>query len=251
MNKCKRSLRLIATVAIASIAGFQAKAQQSVDLIMDNFTSSVISQTNVQLSNIAIRSAMRNANAKKAVRGSASAPVTKVNLAYTPTKDLQDRTFQELVTKLKTRDANAASAVNNALGAGRASYDQLFGQMVKESGLPANNAATAMAAYLEIAYAIVNNVTDQSSITPAMDKALQRQTATLLNKNTALTSPTAVAQLGEQLKLQAVVLYLGWQSTLKNGQFAQFRSNIDQQFKGMGFDLSKVSLTAQGFKKKA
>lgn len=236
-------------VAVTSAAGFQARAQQSVDLIMDNFTSSVISQTNVQLSNIAIRNSMRNANAKKSAKGSTA--TAKVNLAYTPTRELENKTFQELVNKLKSRDANAATAVNNALGTGKASYGQLFGQMVKESGLPANNAATAMAAYLEIAYIIVNKVTDQSSITPAMDKALQRQTAALLDKNTALTSPTAVAKLGEQLKLQAVVLYLGWQSTLKNGQFEHFRSNIDQQFKGMGFDLSKVSLTAQGFKKKA
>jgi hypothetical protein len=64
--------------------------------------------------------------------------------------------------------------------------------MVQQSELPANNAATAFAAYLEIAYVAVNGV-PEASVTPAMDRALQRQAIILLSANKAMTSPAAVA----------------------------------------------------------
>jgi phosphohistidine swiveling domain-containing protein len=232
----------------------QVQAQQSVDLIMDNFTSSVLSQTTVLLNNNAIEASMRNARSKKGGKTSASAGVTanparNINLMYTPSAALQQQTVQNLVAKMKTKNAQAAQAVNNALGSGQTSYAQLFSQMVQESGLPANNAATALAAYLEVGYMIVNNV--QSGITPAMDRGLQKQSAGILSQNRSLTSPAAIAKLGEEMKLQAVVLYLGWQDMLKNPvQLPQFRAGIAQQFKAMGLDMSQVKLTENGFGKR-
>lgn len=232
----------------------QAQAQQSVDLIMDNFTSSVLSQTTVLLNNNALEASMRNARNKKAGKTAAGtgtvAAARIVNLAYTPSAALQQQTVQNLVAKMQSKNAQAAQAVNNALGNGKSSYNELFSQLVRESGLPANNAATALAAYLEIGYMIVNNV--QTGITPAMDRALQQQSAGILSQNRNLTSPATIAKLGEELKLQAVVLYLGWQSTLKNPvQLPQFRSGIAQQFKAMGLDMSKVKLTESGFGKRS
>ncbi|WP_342644674.1 hypothetical protein [Mucilaginibacter sp. CSA2-8R] len=228
----------------------RVQAQQSVDLIMDNFTSSVLSQTTVLLNNNAIEASMRNARGKSGKSSAAAgASARKVNLAYIPSAALQQQTVQNLVTKMQSKNAQAAQAVSNALGSGKASYGQLFSQMVRESGLPANNAATALAAYLEIGYMVVNNV--QSGITPAMDRALQQQSAGILSQNRSLTTPATIAKLGEELKLQAVVLYLGWQSTLKNPvQLPQFRSGIAQQFAAMGLDMSKVKLTENGFRKK-
>lgn len=233
----------------------QAQAQQSVDLIMGNFTSSVLSQTTVLLNNNALEASMRNARNKKAGKtaagaGTSVAAARKINLAYTPSVALQQQTVRNLVTKMQSKNAQAAQAVNNALGNGKSSYNELFSQLVRESGLPANNAATALAAYLEIGYMIVNNV--QTGITPAMDRALQQQSAGILSQNRNLTSPATIAKLGEELKLQAVVLYLGWQSTLKNPvQLPQFRSGIAQQFKAMGLDISKVKLTESGFGKRS
>ncbi len=232
----------------------QARAQQSVDLIMDNFTSSVLSQTTVLLNNNAIEASMRNARAKRggktaAGAGASATAARKINLAYTPSAALQQQTVQNLVTKMQSKNAQAAQAVNNALGSGKTSYNQLFSQLVRESGLPPNNAATALAAYLEIGYMIVNNV--QNGITPAMDRALQQQSAGILSKNPSLTSPATIAKLGEELKLQAIVLYLGWQSTLKTPtQLPQFQSGIAQQFKAMGLDMNKVKLTEKGFEKR-
>jgi len=236
--------------ASGMFAAPQAQAQQSVDLIMDNFTSSVLSQTTVLLNNNAIEASMRNARSKKAGKAAAGATsARKLNLAYTPSAALQQQTLQNLVTKMHSKNAQAAQAVNNALGSGKASYGQLFSQLVHESGLPANNAATALAAYLEIGYMIVNNV--QTGITPAMDRGLQQQSAGILSQNRSLTAPATIAKLGEEMKLQAVVLYLGWQDMLKNPvQLPQFRTGIAQQFKAMGLDMGKVKLTEKGFGKR-
>jgi hypothetical protein len=59
-----------------------------------------------------------------------------------------------------------------------------------------------------------------------------------------------VARLGEEMKLQAVVLYLGWQTAKKNGQEAQFKSNLASNFKSKGLDLSALRLTSNGLVKK-
>ncbi len=236
-----------------SVRGLAAQAQQSVDLIMDNFTSSVLSQTTTLLNNNAVMAATRNAEAERRAGrsgASASAASRRVNLAYVPTAALRQQTVRDLGRQLQARNAAAGQAFNNAFGPGKADYGQLFQEMVKQSGLPANNAATAFAAYVEIGYMIVNNVQSESAITPAMDRALQRQMTALLSQNSKFAAPTAVAQFGEATKLQAIMLYVGWQDARKGGQADQFRSNIAQQFRKQGLDLSAVKLTEQGLARK-
>jgi hypothetical protein len=245
MTTIKRSLLAFFAIAGLLSNANSARAQQSVELIMDNFTSSVVSQTNTLINNAAIESSMRNARSKSGAKVN-----TKADLSYTPSRQLQQRTVKDLGAKLSSRNAAAGQAFENALGPGKTDYSQLFAQMVKDSGLPANNAATALAAYLEIGYMIVNDVRANGAITAAMDRALQQQAAGILGQNKALTSQSAIAKLGEELKLQAVVLYLGWQSSLKTPQIGQFRTGIAQQFKALGLDLSQVNLTTRGFVKK-
>jgi hypothetical protein len=232
-----------------SLRGLAAQAQQSVDLIMDNFTSSVLSQTTTLLNNNAVMAASRNAEAERRT-GRATTASRRINLAYTPTAALQQQTVRELGQQLQARSPAAGQAFNNVFGPGKAKYGQLFQEMVKQSGLPANNAATAFAAYVEMGYIIVNDVQSESAITPAMDRALQRQMTGLLSQNSKFASPAAVAQFGEVTKLQAIMLYVGWQDARKSGQASQFRSSIAQQFRKQGLDLSLVKLTTQGMTKK-
>jgi hypothetical protein len=220
---------------------------QSVELTMDIFTSSVLSQTTALLNSNAVMAASRNAEAARG--GSAASAKRRVNLAYTPTPALRQQTVQNLARQLQARNAVAGQAITNAFGPGKTDYNQLFGQMVQPSGLPANNAATAFAAYLEIAYVAVNGVSE-ASVTSAMDRALQRQATNLLSSNASLTSSAAVARLGEELKLQAVVLYLGWQTARKNGQETQFKANIANTFKIKGLNLNALRLTDNGLVKK-
>jgi hypothetical protein len=249
----KKELLILGLVGVLGLAARPSRAQ-SVELTMDIFTSSVLSQTTTLLNNNAVMSAYRNSEAEK--RGTASSKATSraagrtVSLTYTPTTTLRQQTVQELGRKLQASNPAAGQSFSNAFGPGKADYSQLFMEMVKQSGLPANNAATAFAAYLEIGYAIVNDVQNESSITPAMDRALQRQATGILSENKGLTSPTAVARFGEATKLQAIVLYLGWQSARQHGQASQFRQNIAQQFRKQGLDLSLLKLTTEGLVKK-
>ncbi len=234
-----------------SVRGLVVQAQQSVDLIMDNFTSSVLSQTTTLLNNNAVMASARNAETeRRAGRAGTAVASRRVNLTYVPTAALRQQTVRDLGRQLQARNAAAGQAFNNAFGPGKADYGQLFQEMVKQSGLPANNAATAFAAYVEIGYMIVNNVQSESAITPGMDRALQRQMTTLLSQNSKFAAPTAVAQFGEATKLQAIMLYVGWQDARKSGQADQFRSNIAQQFRKQGLDLSAVKLTEQGLARK-
>lgn len=243
----RKKLLMLNLLSMLWLSALAARAQ-SVELTMDIFTSSVLSQTTTLLNNNAVMAAARNAEAEK--RGGKVATTKRsISLAYTPTPALKQQTVQNLARQLQTRNAAAGQAITNAFGPGKTDYNQLFGQMVQQSGLPANNAATAFAAYLEIAYVAVNNV-PEASVMPAMDRALQRQAAGILSGNTALASAAAVAKLGEELKLQAVVLYLGWQTAKKNGQEAPFRSNIASTFKSKGLDLSALRLTGNGLVKK-
>lgn len=228
--------------------GAPAARAQSVELTMDIFTSSVLSQTTALLNSNAVMAASRNAEAEKR-GGTAAAAKRSVSLAYAPTPALRQQTVQNLARQVQTKNAAAGQAITNAFGPGKTDYSQLFSQMVQQSGLPANNVATAFAAYLEVAYVVVNSV-PEASVTAAMDRALQRQATGILNHNTTLISPAAVAKLGEELKLQAVMLYVGWQTAKKNGQEAQFKSSIANTFKSKGLDLSAVRLTTNGLVKK-
>jgi hypothetical protein len=248
MNKKLLGISLAGWLGWSWLAGIPAARAQSVELTMDIFTSTVLSQTTTLLNNNAVMAASRNAEAER--RGGRAANTAHVvSLAYTPTPALRQQTVQTLARQLSARNAAAGQAVTTAFGPGKTDYNQLFSQMVKESGLPANNAATAFAAYLEIAYVVVSG-TPESSVTPAMDRAVQRQATGILAQNKALTTPDAVAKAGEELKLQAVLLYLGWQSAKQNGQEAQFRSSIASTFRSKGLDLSLVKLTLQGLVKK-
>ncbi|MBJ6143497.1 hypothetical protein [Hymenobacter sp. BT559] len=246
--------KLLALATTAVLGLLLAPATHAQDVYMDMFNSAnqaAVSMSLVNINNAAVMASTRNASAKRGAAGStASAASRKVSLAYTPSAALRQQTVQDMSRQMQASNPSAAQALTNAFGPGKSDYGQLFTELVKESGLPANNAATAFAAYLEIGYIVVNNVLDQRSITPAMDRALQRQTAGLLAQNKTLTSPAAIAKFRETTKLQAILLYLGWQNAQKTGKASQFRSTIAEQFRKQGLDLSLVKLTTQGLEKK-
>lgn len=249
----KRLLSLLASLLLAAPA---AQAQLSPDLIMETYnnniqviTSGIINKDMLEKSrrNYEARGASRSTTTRGAATGAAR---PHLNLAYVPTAALRQQTVQEMGSKLQAKNPAAGKAFTAAFASGKADYSQVFREMVKPSGLPPDNAATAFAAYLEMGYAIVNKVQEEKLITPAMDRALQQQAAGILSQNQNLTSSVAVARLGEELKLQAVLLALGWQGARQGGQTEQFRTGIAQQFRSQGLDMSAVRLTTQGLVKK-
>lgn len=202
----------------------------------------------------AIRADAERRAAEKGIKlsdSNASSTKSAARLTYTPTASLRQQTVQNLAQRLQTSSPAQAKALTAAFGPGKTNYGQLYAAGLKGSGFQDNDAASSLAAYLEMAYVVANNIQDTKAITPAVDRGLRTQAAGLLRKNTSLTNATAVAKLGEELKLQTVILLSGWQQSLKTGQTASFSNNIARQFANQyRFDLTQVKLTEQGFTKK-
>ena len=175
---------------------------------------------------------------------------SNVNLSYTPSAALRQQTLQTLNQQMQATDPAGAKVVAASFAPGKPDYDQLFANLVKDSGLPVNNTATAMTAYFEMGYAIVNDIQTPQITTPAQDRALYRELSGILSQNTTLKSPAAVAKLGEQLKLKTVVLAMGWQGARKDGKLSEFRNGVAEQFKKSGLDMSQMRITEQGLVKK-
>jgi len=202
----------------------------------------------------AIRADAERRAAEKGIKlsdSNESSTKSPARLTYTSTPSLRQQTVQNLAQRLQASNPMQAKALTTAFGPGKADYGQLYAAGLKGSGFQDNDAASALAAYLEMAYVVANNIQDTKAITPAVDRGLRTQAAGLLRKNTTLTDASAVAKLGEELKLQTVILLSGWQQSLKTGQTASFSSNIARQFSNQyRFDLTQVKLTEQGFTKK-
>jgi hypothetical protein len=176
-------------------------------------------------------------------RSATSAVATK-RFAYTPTAALRQQTVQQLAARLKPSNPAAA----NSLATGKVDYSKIYRSIVQGTSLPENDAAAALASYLITGYLIVNGIHDDNAITPSMAQGVRTQVAGALAGNSQLASPTAVAKLGEEMKLQTVLLTATWQQSIKNNNEAAFRTSTGQLFsKQYGFDMTKVRPTAKGF----
>lgn len=186
---------------------------------------------------------------KSRVGGKAATTKTAARLTYTATPALRKQTVDNLAQRLAAKDPGQAQAVRTGFGpGGPADYGRLYAAGLKGSGFQDYDAASALASFMEVSYVVVNNIQDTKAITPAVDRGLRTQMAGLLSQNAATKSPAQLAQLGEEMKLQTVILMAGWQESLKSGQAAAFRSGIAQNFRSQfGLDLSQVRLTEQGF----
>jgi hypothetical protein len=181
--------------------------------------------------------------------GSRAKTSSAARLTYTPTPALRQQTVEGLAQRLQAQSPAQAQLLRASFGpGGKADYARLYSANLQGSGFQDNDAASALAAYLEVAYVVVNNVQDTKAITPAMDRGLRNQVAGLLSQNPAVRNPTQLARFGEEMKLQTIILVSGWQESQQTGKTAAFRSTIASRFKQQfGMDLARVQLTSQGF----
>ena len=97
---------------------------------------------------------------------------------------------------------------------------------------------------------IANDVRDGKAVTVPMAQGVRTQAARQLGTNAKLRSAGALAELGEELKLQAVVLQLGWEEAVRSNQGAVYQQAITSRFKrDYGLDLTALRLSSQGFGK--
>ncbi|WP_345948922.1 hypothetical protein ABDD95_18920 [Mucilaginibacter sp. PAMB04274] len=179
-----------------------------------------------------------------------STATNKINFNYNSTPALRQQAVTNIAKRLKTINPVMAHGLASLYGPGKADYQEMFKQMVQPSGLPVDNAATALAACWEMGYIVVNNIQNAATVTPAMDRGVQRQVAGILSQRVSLKSPVMMAQLGEEMKLQATLMAISWQSAIKSGQTETYRKSIAKQFRQMGLDLSLVRLSEQGLLRK-
>lgn len=246
------------SVALAAgllLAASAARAQQSVELIMENYTSSVMSITSTQIGNIMVEEAVRRNNGLSPRAGktapAAAAKTPAASFAYTPTPALRQQTVQGYVNRLKANNPAAAQAVAANLGPGKHDYGQVYRGIVQGTGLRENDAADNLAAYLVLGWMIVNDVRQASGLPAGAPRGVRAQLAPKLAANAQLTKPGTAAQLGEELKLLLVVVQGGWQAALKENTLPQYRQGVAAMFKNQyGLNMAQLKLTPQGFAKK-
>ncbi|MGG6268729.1 hypothetical protein ACQ4M3_20900 [Leptolyngbya sp. AN03gr2] len=174
-----------------------------------------------------------------------------ISFAYSPTPALKQKVVQGYVDRLNKTNPAASQAVSEAFQTGKYNYGQIYWNLIKDSGLRENDAADALSAYMILGYMVVNNVQDGNRVTVPMARGVRSQLAPLLSANSRLTAPGVPAQLGEEMKLQTVIIHASWQSAAKENTLSNYQQGIAAMFKDQyGLDLSQMKLTDRGFAKK-
>ncbi|MBO2012294.1 hypothetical protein [Hymenobacter negativus] len=177
-----------------------------------------------------------------------AATATAKSLAYVPSAALKQKTVQGYVDRLKTKNPAASQAVASTFGPGKYDYGKVYKGLIEGYNLRENDAVDAMTAYIVLGWMIVNNVQDDKAVTAAMVQGARAQVAPLLASNAKLAAPGVAAQVGEEMKLQSVIVQGGWQSAVKAGTLPAYRQGTASLFKTQyGLDLSQLKLTPQGF----
>ena len=157
--------------------------------------------------------------------------------------------MQGLIGRLKTSNPAASQAIATNFGPGKYDYGQIYRNLTKDGGLRENDAADVLASYMILGWMIVNNVQNDKAVSVPMAQGVRAQVAPLLA--TSAQGRSHAAQVGEELKLQTVVVHGGWQSAMREGKLAAYQQGIGQLFKNQyGMDLSQFTLTNQGFAKR-
>ncbi|WBO86737.1 hypothetical protein [Hymenobacter yonginensis] len=238
------------TVGALLLTALHLQAQPSPELTMEIYNSNIQVITSGIINKSMLDKAMeRNGNAI-GTRSKASANTrstsTTGSTAYTSTPSLRQQTVQSYVSRLKSSDPGGAQVVNTAFGPGKYDYGQVYRTILAGTGLRDNDAADALAAYMLMGYAIVHNIQDGRAITVPMARSVRAQVAPLLAVNTLARN--RAAQVGEEMKLQTVIVQGGWQSALKQGKLPAYQQGIGNLFKTQyGLDLRALKLTIQGF----
>jgi len=184
---------------------------------------------------------------------SSVAATSATSFAYHSTPSTRARAVEQVANRVRPTTPQLAQVITTAFGPGKTDFETTYAQLIDGTGLRSNNAADAMTTYLLVGYAIVHNLQDDKDITPAMARGLRQQVQSILADTPQLKpgDPVAAARLGEEMKLQAVVLQGGWQSAAKEDKLPAYQQQTAQLFKtSYGLDLRALRLTAQGFAKR-
>lgn len=172
---------------------------------------------------------------------------SKTTLAYLPTPALKQETVSAYTDHLKTTNPAAAKMITDNFGSGKYDYGTIYNGLVKGNGLKENDAVDVITSYIVLGYMIVNNVQNGNAVTPAMVQGVRAQFGPILAGSNAFSAAGVPARLGEEMKLQFVVIHGGWQSAIKENTLPAYRQGISTIFKNQwNLDFSKFKLTTNG-----
>lgn len=232
------------------------RAQTSPELTMEIYNSNIQVITSGIINKSMLDNAIARNNAERSGRSANSgtaatrpAANARTSTAYTPTPALRQQTVRGFVSRLKTSNPPAAQSIATNFGPGKYDYGKIYRDLTKDVGLRENDATDVLASYMILGWMIVNKVTDDKAVTVPMAQGLRAQIAPLLAANAQVR--THAAQVGEEMKLQTVIVHSGWQSANKEGSLPAYQQGINNLFKTQyGMDMTQFKLTSQGFAKR-
>ncbi|MDO7876507.1 hypothetical protein Q5H93_17315 [Hymenobacter sp. ASUV-10] len=234
---------------LLGLAAAPAARAQSVELTMDIFTSSVLSQTTTLLNQNALEASYRNSGRTAGASGRSSTRAARpaASTAFTPTPAARQ---QALAQQNAGKPAATAQQFTAAFGPGGSTdYTVLYRKLLAGSGLRENDVADAFAAYLVATYRVAHGEAPAGALLPASGSAgVRRQFAPAVANVLSGKSATAAAALGEYLKLQTALLAVGAQGS--PASLVAFRRNVASTLKQrFQLDVMQLTLTSQGLVK--
>lgn len=176
----------------------------------------------------------------------AESPVT---FSYVPTATQQARAVQAYARSLDRTNPAAAQGIRAGFGPGKTDYNTVYRNIVDGAELVDTDAADATTAFFALALLLVTDPATKPVIAAGAARRLRAQLTKPLSG--AVAAPTAVAQLGEEMKLRTVLLYANWLGAQQKQALPAFRQSLvavfQQQYR---LDLRQYRLTARGLTKK-
>ncbi|HEX8327059.1 MAG TPA: hypothetical protein VF629_05930 [Hymenobacter sp.] len=184
-------------------------------------------------------------------RSAQSSPASPASFSYTPTPALKQQVVVNYVKHIKPQNPLLAKDI---LGA---DYNKGYGLLNKGTGLQENNAADVVASFMLLGYRIINDLWDPSGvINVSRSRAVRAQVAGVLAHHPKMTTPAGWAQVGEQFKLQNMLILDEWgkvgtvEKLFQSGRLIPYQKAVATLFKNRyGLDITQLKLTDQGFVK--
>ena len=169
---------------------------------------------------------------------SAAAPAS---LRYTPTDDVRRAAVADYAGQQPGSTPESAQKFAAMFGpGGQADYGPLYGKLLAGSGLRDDDVADAFAAYTVVTYQVAHG--EAATLPAGPTAAVRAQFAPLAAKLLASQPAGTVAQLGEELKLQAALVLAGAQQPTP-----QFRQNVARKFQELyKLDVNALTLNDKG-----
>ena len=164
-----------------------------------------------------------------------------VDLGYTPTPEARQAAVAEYARQQPGSTAASAEKFTAMFGpGGQGDYGPLYTKLLANSGLRDNDVADAFAAYTVVTYQVAHG--EAATLPAGPTAAVRAQYAPLAAKMLAGQPANVRAQLGELMKLQAVLVFVGAQRPTN-----EFRQNVARKFLELyKLDVNALTLNDKG-----